>query len=124
MRIGRLFWPLYRLFYNKYWLDELYINIIVKKIILKGLFAGLKLFDTLIIDGLVNGIVRVAMTKIFAGFRSFDTLVIDGLVNGIAVAVSTLGRVLRKVQTGQLQLYGMFIILGILAIGLCLVFSG
>ena len=123
-RIGRLFRPFYRLFFNKYWLDELYIDIILKKIIINGLFARLKLFDTLVIDGLVNGVVRVAMNVVFIGFKSFDTLVIDGLVNGAGVAVSTLGRVLRKVQTGQPQLYGMFIILGILAIGLCLVFAG
>jgi len=96
-RIGSLFKPLYTLFYRKYWFDELYENIIVRIALLKGLFAG---------------------------FEVFDSSGVDGAVNGVANGTMAAGRVIRRAQTGQLQLYGLFIGVGILAIILCLYFFG
>jgi len=96
-RIGSLFKPLYTLFYRKYWFDELYENIIVRIALLKGLFAGFQVFDD-------NGI--------------------DGAVNGVASGAIAGGRAIRRAQTGQLQLYGLFIGVGIVAIALCLYFWG
>jgi len=96
-KIGSLFKPLYTLFYRKYWFDELYENIIVKVTLLKGLFAGLQVIDS-------NGV--------------------DGTVNGIANGAMATGRALRRAQTGQLQLYGLFIGVGILAIILCIYLFG
>jgi NADH-quinone oxidoreductase subunit L len=94
-RIGSLFKPLYTLFYRKYWFDELYENIIVRVALLKGFFAGLETFDNRAVDGLVNGVA-------------------DGAIAG--------GRAIRHTQTGQLQLYGLFIGIGILAIMLAVYF--
>jgi len=96
-RIGSMFKPLYTLFYRKYWFDELYQNIFVGKVLINGFFAGLQQFDN-------NGV--------------------DGAVNGIANATIAGGRVIRKVQTGQLQLYGLFMGIGILAIVLCVYLFG
>ncbi len=96
-RITRLFAPLHMLFSRKYWFDELYEHIIARIVLLKGLFAGLKFFDSRGIDGAVNGIARTTVAT---------------------------GRVIRKAQTGQLQLYGMFIILGVVAIILAMYLSG
>ena len=96
-RIGSLFKPLYTLFYRKYWFDELYENIIVKVLLLKGLFAG---------------------------FQIFDENAVDGAVNGVANATIAGGRAIRRTQTGQLQLYGLFMGIGVLAIVLVLYFFG
>ncbi len=96
-RIGSLFKPLYTLFLRKYFFDELYENIIVKISLIGGLFAGLQQIDTYGVDGAVNGVANGAM----AG-----------------------GRAIRQVQTGQLQLYGLFIGIGILAIAICLYLFG
>ena len=96
-RIGRMFKPLYTLFSRKYWFDELYEGVIVKLALLKGLFAG---------------------------FQLFDSYGVDGAVNGIASATIAGGRAIRRAHTGQLQLYGLFIGIGILAIILCLYFFG
>ena len=63
-RVGRLFSPLYTLFYRKYWFDELYENIFVGKTLVNGFFAGLQLFDASSVDGVVNG---VANTTIAGG---------------------------------------------------------
>jgi len=96
-RIGRLFSPLYSLFYRKYFFDELYEGILVGKVLNNGLFAGL---------------------------HQFDVYAVDGTVNGIANATIAGGRAIRRAQTGQLQLYGLFIGIGILAIILCLYLFG
>jgi len=96
-RIGSLFKPLYTLFYRKYWFDELYENIIVRIALLRGFFAGLETFDNRGVDGVVNGVA-------------------NGAVAG--------GRAIRRAQTGQLQLYGLFIGIGVLAIMLVLYFFG
>ena len=87
--IGRMFKPLYTLFYRKYFLDELYENIIVKKFLLGGVFYLLQLFDTYVIDGIVNGFGWVTVNS---------------------------GKAVRHWQTGQLQLYGLFISIGVVAI--------
>ena len=96
-RITGVFSPLHTLFYRKYWFDELYENIFVGRALVNGFFAGLQQFDT-------HGV--------------------DGTVNGIAAGTMAGGRAIRRVQTGQLQLYGLFIGIGILAIILCLYFFG
>jgi NADH-quinone oxidoreductase subunit L len=96
-QIGRLFAPLYTLFSRKYWLDELYENIVVGKVLNGGLFAGLHLFDSNVVDGAVNGVA--------------DTTIAGG-------------RAIRRAETGQLQLYGIAIGAGVLAIILCLYFFG
>ena len=96
-RIGGLFKPLHTLFSHKYYLDELYENVIVRNALIGGLFAGL---------------------------QQIDTHAVDGTVNGIASGTIAGGRAIRKAQTGQLQLYGLFIGLGILAIVLCLYIFG
>ena len=96
-KIGGLFKPLYITFLRKYWMDELYENVIVKILMLKGLFGGLEQIDTYAIDGTVNGVARGTIAS---------------------------GKAVRYAQTGQLQLYGVFIGIGILAIVLFLYLFG
>jgi len=96
-KIGSLFQPFYILFSRKYWLDELYEDIIVKKVMLGGLFAG---------------------------SEAFDRRGVDGVVNGVADGVRAGGRAIRRVQTGQLQLYGFFMGIGLLAIIICVYVFG
>ncbi|MFC1964468.1 NADH-quinone oxidoreductase subunit L [Chloroflexota bacterium] len=93
----RLFGPLHTMASRKYWFDELYENIIVKIVLLKGLFTG---------------------------FQLFDKNVVDGTVNGVASGVITGGKAIRHAQTGQLQLYGLFMGIGVLVIILCVYFFG
>jgi NADH-quinone oxidoreductase subunit L len=95
--LGRVFGPLYTLVYRKYFFDELYENVIVKLVLLKGLFTGFSLFDS-------KGV--------------------DGSVNGVADVVIGSGRAIRHAQTGQLQLYGLFIGIGIAIISICVYIFG
>jgi NADH-quinone oxidoreductase subunit L len=95
--IGRIFKPFYILFSRKYWLDELYENVFVKNFLVRGLFAV---------------------------FQFFDIYGVDGAVNGVASGAIATGRAIRKAHTGQLQLYGLFIGIGILVIIACVYFFG
>jgi len=96
-QVGSWFKPLYTLFYRKYWFDELYEGVLVRKVLINGFFAGLQQFDTHGVDGTVSGIA-------------------DGTIAG--------GRAIRRAQTGQLQLYGLVIGIGLLAIILSVYFFG
>jgi NADH-quinone oxidoreductase subunit L len=96
-RIGSIFKPFYILFSRKYWFDELYEGIIVKNFLVRGLFAF---------------------------FQFFDSYGVDGAVNGVASGAIATGKVIRRAHTGQLQLYGLFIGIGIIVIILCLYFFG
>jgi NADH-quinone oxidoreductase subunit L len=82
---------------RKYWFDELYERVIVVRVLLNGIFQGFQLFDT-------HGV--------------------DGSVNGIAQGTIAAGSGLRRAQTGQLQLYGLVIGLGLLAIIIALFLWG
>jgi len=61
---------------------------------------------------------------VFAGLEQIDTYGVDGVVNGVADGTMAGGRAIRRAQTGQLQLYGLFIGIGILAIILILYIFG
>jgi NADH-quinone oxidoreductase subunit L len=96
-RIGGMFKPFYTLFLRKYFLDELYENIIVRIALIRGLFGGL---------------------------QQIDTYGVDGAVNGLAKVTTTSGGALRRTETGQLQLYGLFIGIGVIAIAIVIYFLG
>jgi len=96
-RIGARFKGLYVMFSRKYWMDELYEDLIVRKALLGGFFAGL---------------------------QKLDTKGVDGIVNGAANAIMSSGDVVRKMQTGQFQLYALAIALGAAAIAIVLFITG
>ncbi len=96
-RVGRAFRPLYVLFSRKYYFDDLYENLFLGRGLLGGLFRGLEVVDR-------RGV--------------------DGVVNGVAGGSIRVGRVARKVQTGELQLYGAGIALGLLALFVALYIFG
>jgi NADH-quinone oxidoreductase subunit L len=92
-RITHAFRSLHALFANKYWMDELYEDVIGQKVLNEGAFTGMKLFDSQVVDGAVNATAR-----------------------SVAVA----GKGIRRINNSQLQLYGLFIVLGVLAIAITL----
>ena len=113
--LTRIFYPFYILFSKKYWIDTFYEDILVRRFLVNGVFKFFFLFDRYVVDGLVNGAAKAA-TGVFAFFNYFDHYVVDGLVNGIGGAAKSVGKSLRHLETGQLQLYGAFIILGVTVI--------
>ena len=61
-------------------------------------------------------VVRILVDGIFKMIQTFDTYVVDGFVNTVGWGTLTDGKVMRKTQTGQLQTYGLVMILGLVII--------
>ena len=100
---------------NKYYLDRLYENVIVR-CIAHPIAAGAYWFNQNVLDGVVNGAGTV--TRTIAGwiYRNVDQRVVDGAVNGSGNAARGLGGVLRPVQSGKVNQYGA-LLFGTAAIG-------
>jgi len=80
---------LYRLSFNKYYVDEFY-NATVVQPILKGSYYFL--------------------------FRFFDVLIIDGFMNGLGQLNIWAGKLLKRLQDGKVNTYLVFFVLGVLAL--------
>jgi NADH-quinone oxidoreductase subunit L len=101
---------LYQVLLNKYWFDELYDVIFIKPFfaLTRVAFA----FDQWIIDGTVNGIawITVLLSKLE---NLIDIYIVDGLVNAAGWITQAGSRVSRKMQTGIVQNYTLFVVLGL-----------
>jgi NADH-quinone oxidoreductase subunit L len=84
-RIVARFPMLYKLLYNKYYVDEIYNAAIVRP--------------------LVNGSQTV--------YDNFDLKVIDGTIDGTAAATGSAGRLLSLFQSGLIKDYGLVLLLGV-----------
>jgi NADH-quinone oxidoreductase subunit L len=88
--------PLYKLLWNKYYLDHLYKDVIAEKF-----YITLMTF-----------------------WDVFDLYVIDGVVNGISWITVKAGGILRKIQTGVIQSYATAVVVGIVALILAMKILG
>jgi NADH-quinone oxidoreductase subunit L len=87
--LRRAFGPIHRLVVNKYYMDWLYEDMLVRRVVLGTLAMGLEFFDRYVVDGIVNA---VGWLTRFSASR------------------------LRLLQAGQVQLYGAAIFVGIVLI--------
>ena len=103
----------YKLIFNKYYVDELYDRLIVKRLL--WLNEQMKRFDQTIVDGLVNA---VATLGVFWSAVSgwWDWFFVDGVVNVVADATIASGRKLRRVQTGRIQHYFYIALFGLIVV--------
>jgi NADH-quinone oxidoreductase subunit L len=109
-RLAESFKTAYTWLLNKYYVDEFYSKYVVGGVMkLKDI---LSLFDAGIIDGAVNGTAKLGK-KLSDFDGAFDRIVVDGAVNAVGDGVVSAGGVLRKLQTGLVQNYLIFAILGI-----------
>jgi len=110
--------PVYRLLWNKYYLDEIYMACFVMST--RGLAWLTALFDRCVIDSVVNfcGFFGKAWSVLI---EIFDRLVVDGVfVNGSARTTSFMGGKLSRTQTGLVRQYLILTAVGLLVIsGLC-----
>lgn len=90
--LGRSFSIIHRVLYRKYYVDEIYDTIIVRPF------------------------VKIAQLA----WSFFDTVIVDGIVNGIAKLIVLAGNGLRRLQSGFVQDYALAIVLGVvLILGYC-----
>jgi NADH-quinone oxidoreductase subunit L len=57
------------------------------------------------VDDLYNLLIRYVVFGFSYTCQAFDTYIIDGIVNGVAQLVTTIGRDVRHVETGRVQVY-------------------
>ena len=87
-KLAKKFPRVYNLILNKYYMDEIYHNLIV------------------------NPIVRGSHIL----WKGFDLKIIDGAVNGTAHLIKSAGERLRRIQSGYAQEYALSMIVGIVVI--------
>jgi len=88
-KIAAAFQPVYKLLFNKYWIDELYSRTLVQPVLR-------------------------ASEKIILGI--IDARIIEGIVNGVPGLIGAFSRKFRQVQTGMLSSYALVMALGVLVI--------
>ncbi|TWU25876.1 NADH-quinone oxidoreductase subunit L [Bythopirellula polymerisocia] len=108
------FKPLYGFLWNKWYFDELYNYLFVKPTLIVSHCAAW--FDRNIIDSILHTSAAIckACSKVVDAL--FDQTVVDGTVNTLASGTWGLGLWLRKIQTGSLRQYVMFIVIGTVAL--------
>ncbi len=104
---------LYKLVYNKYFIDEFYNGVIVAGVMKLGTLFGK--FDLAIIDGIVNGAAFI-IRKFSSASIVVDANVVDGAVNGVGAVNKAFSEMLRKVQSGYVYNYALSIVIGIVII--------
>ena len=106
----RFKWP-YKFSLNKWYVDELYQATAINGTV--GFGKVLYWFDSMIVDGIVNGSAWV--TKQISKLGGlFDTYVVDGLVNFSAFLSGFIGLSLRRLQTGKVQTYIVFVVFSVI----------
>ncbi len=110
-KIADMIKPLYKGSLNKWYFDEIYHATAVA--LTMGISKVLAYFDNWVIDGIVNAS-SWATRKVSYFTGHFDNIVIDGFVNLSANATGMMGSALRKVQTGRIQTYVVFAIVGVI----------
>jgi NADH-quinone oxidoreductase subunit L len=107
------FGPLHNLLYHKYYVDEVYDFFFVDGLGKNGgRFLGA--FDRIIVDGGVNG--AGWLTRFAASFSMWwDTWIIDGAVRFGSFCVKLLSYPVCLLQSGRVQAYALFVVVGFLA---------
>jgi NADH-quinone oxidoreductase subunit L len=104
---------IYRLLSAKWYFDEFYSVMLVRPaLVVAGWFRW---FDANVIDGTLHGIAWMTV-RLAKWDGIFDSYVVDGLVNLVARVTYTVGAALRRVQTGFIRSYILFLVLS--AVGL------
>ena len=109
--------PVFRLLENKYWVDELYGNIIIKPYGWLSRFLADQVdwrfwhdwFHDRVIVGGYNLLTRLLAVR-------FDLGGIDAFFNGLATLVQRFSALLRQVQTGYVRNYALMIFVGVVVI--------
>ncbi len=113
-RLVERFRPLHTFLMNKWYFDEIYEKWVVVPFV--HLVARvLNWFDMNIVDGAVNG--AASLTRVQSHISGlFDKWVVDGAVNMTAYVVGFFGIMFKKTQTGRIQTYLAFVLVGVVVL--------
>jgi NADH-quinone oxidoreductase subunit L len=98
----------YQFLLNKYYLDDLYENVIVAGI--AGPIARASYWvNQHVIDGVINGAGKGAKVVGKFTYEKLDQRGVDGAVNGVAEITGESGGLLRYLQSGRVQRYALLL---------------
>ena len=101
----------YRILESKYGLDILYTDWIAGSF--KGPIArSANWFNQNVLDGVVNAVGNGARRGGEFVYRYIDQGMVDGAVNASGAGAEGAGEILRKTQTGKVQVYGAYLFVG------------
>jgi NADH-quinone oxidoreductase subunit L len=111
--VATIFKPVYAFLAGRWYFDELYHALFVVPVLgIAKLASGT---DRGVIDRIIDGLAWAA--RQLAGIDAWiDRTLVDGLVNATASATWAAGLELKKLQTGHLRQYVMFIVVGTVAL--------
>ena len=111
--VATIFKPVYAFLAGRWYFDELYHALFVAPVLgIAKLASGT---DRGVIDRFIDGVAWTA--RQLAGIDAWiDRTLVDGLVNATATATWNAGLELKKLQTGHLRQYVMFIVVGTVAL--------
>jgi len=91
---------------NMYFFDQLYARTVYRFVLWFSWLNGA--FDRIVIDGIVNGMGY--LTRLLSWSSGLvDTYIVDGLVNGVGAVIQGAGESVRRVQTGRIQTYLVYV---------------
>jgi len=94
-----------------YFFDEIYAATVYRATYWISGASGT--FDRVVVDGIVNGFGWLTrMVSWISG--QFDNFFVDGLVNGVGHVIQGAGEVIRRIQTGRVQTYLVYVCFSIL----------
>ncbi len=109
-RIAESWSGIYRLLYNKYYVDEIYNRIFVRGTLRTA--DDLYVFDASVVDGVVNGAARgTLISSVISNLA--DVGLVDGAVNLVAAVLAAVSKLFRRVQTGLVQNYALLMLMGV-----------
>ncbi|MBC8328608.1 MAG: NADH-quinone oxidoreductase subunit L [Planctomycetes bacterium] len=118
-RVAAAFGGVYRLVYDKYRFDELYLATAVRGTMILSAFAAW--VDKTFVDGVVNNVGRV-MRGLGDASAATDLHVVDGAVNFVGEATVAAGQTVRRFQTGRIQQYAYFTFAGAVVLAAVVLF--
>ena len=105
--------PIYTFLVHRWYVDELYHAVFVLPTLWVARFISA--IDTQVIDRFIHSLAWIAK-RIASIDAWFDRVVVDGIVNLAGRATWKAGLELKRMQTGSLRQYVMFIVVGTVAI--------
>jgi NADH-quinone oxidoreductase subunit L len=102
--LKRALGPLYTLFQNKYYMDQLYEGSFVRFFTWFSKTVVYEWIDRGLIDGFLHFVARATEWLAFRN-KDFDTYVVNGAGDELAEGVGNLGEAFKYVQSGRIQQY-------------------
>ena len=114
--VGILGAQLHSLLKNKYYIDELYQWLLIRPARWISNIVTDRFLDRTVIDGVLHTIARIF---VWMGdlMKVLNTWLIDGVGDGIPEGIAQSGGWIRKIQTGRVQQYLLFVITAAILVG-------